>query len=668
MREPILGSYQLSRALQAVVLGAVLTLSAGAWSGVLGQELPTEFTPGRAPAPKVSLRQAVELALQHDPAIRLAQETTVAQKGSLQQAAGVFDNAATLLISRDYTTSELTPNQKKSEAGNRTLFRELALQFDRVADELKAQIDQGGYAFLDCPPDAANITIGQQPICIANRTRENFLLFDQIAHGLGYDALSAALQQILINDEKNTIDALHLVAYEQRVSLRALGAMPQTDTVVTNTFALGLQSPFRTGASLGVVFGVQWNHDNYDGKASDPTFGGKAGVIDNAQSGTVFTFSTPLGKGRGKVSADAPERAAGAQLDATLDSQANTIAASALNTSLAYWNLVAAQESLDLLEHTAANDAKLMDLGEQLVKADEVAPVELAQVQARLATVRGSVVQARASVLSARVNLAKTMGLAVDRVDDAPLAAESFPALPDLEAISRLRPEELASVAVANRRDLSADRKLKLAADILAEAARVDLRRQTDLSFAAGYAQLHEGGNIGALSDAWLGAFSGWVVGPSVRLAINVNWPFQNNVAIGRLTQARAMAMSSEITAANLKRTIGGNTTRLVGSLLKAARSLAEAEQAIDYYSKSLQAEEEKFKAGESTAVDLTLTEESLTSQRLSLVTFKQTVASLLSQLRYETGTLVSCKVEEGKVVLREVRPLGLDFARQPAS
>ncbi len=205
---------------------------------------------------------------------------------------------------------------------------------------------------------------------------------------------------------------------------------------------------------------------------------------------------------------------------------------------------------------------------------------------------------------------------------------------------------------------------------MIAAAARSDLKHRVDLTFAVAYQGLKEGGYVTHWGDYWSSAWdalSDFHPGPSAVIGLDVSWPLKHNVARGKYEQARALAIQSEVRAEDLTRVIGSNTTSLLGSLRTAAREIDEARSAADFYGQSLESQVEKFKMGESTVVDVLLTESNQLSQLLSLVSARAAFAQLLTQLRFETGTLVKYRIDGDAVRVEDVAPVGFEFPRRSA-
>ncbi|MGE5236822.1 MAG: TolC family protein [Acidobacteriota bacterium] len=626
------------------------------------QEPRSPFEPGRAPMSSYSLSEAVALALRHDPAVHQARELTLFSQGRYQETSGFFDTHVLFDIMGQNTTSILTPGETHTQQGNRILLRQLAITLKDVADDLERQLQQSGLIpGADCPY-GLDITLPDgSSICFSGRARASTQLTYDLAKTIGDDQLAKAIEDFARRRAEDVLDTLRLTEYASREILRNLGVVPTLQD--RTSLDIGLQLPFqyRSGALLTPQISLEAVRDNYRAKPLNPGLGGK-GVLNQFTSKVGVQLDVPLGKGWGRVSTGAPERAAELNYKASLDSEAHAMAVTVQQTSLAYWNLVAAQSQLAILERSAATEARLVEIGKALVEGGEVARADLTYVRARLAATEASVGQARQGVLQARITLANTIGLGVEETADAPLASESFPPAPGQDVLDAWDRERRAGDAFAGRADLASARTLRESARVLAEAARADLRRRLDLSLSCYYAGLWEGNSASDYHNVLLGfsnALTGFKPGPSALVSFTVTWPFKNNVAIGQLVQARSLFQQSAIKARDAERVASSRAEELLGAVRRAADEVRSHEAAVGYYKRILADEEERFKLGESTAINVVLTEENSLSEELSLVTARQQLATLISQLRFELGDLVHYRIEDGRVEVDRVDPLG---------
>lgn len=662
-----------SPGLACSALAVVLATTAWAGGGATTPVEPTSpFVPARSSANTISVRDAVAIALRHDPALFIAREASLQNKALWQQQTGSFDSDITFGTTFEQDTSAVSTSMLKNQTENRKILRDLSLRLQDVADGLYLQLLASGVAVgADCG-EGVDITLPDgSSICFSGRAKAEAQLAIDTSRSLGKDELAQSLEDFFRRRSEQILDTLRLTAYATRTILRDTGVLPTLEDRTTLSFNLGLQKLYRNGTSFGPQVQLQGSRDNFRGKVLNPGFGG-LGVLNSFSSYAGVQLTVPLAQGSGVASADAPEQAAKLNFEASLDTQAYSASQTVQQTLLAYWNLAAAQETLALLERSAATEEKLVGIGKALVDADEIAPADLVSVQARLASTQGSVVQARQNVLKARLALANAIGLVVDRVEDAPLASDPLPARPDQAAVDQWERDKQAQSAIANRADIRSVKKLEDSARVLAEASRLNLRRKVDLQFLCYYSGLYEGNEgkdwSSLLLQDYLRSLTYRGVGPSAQITLNISIPFENNVARGRYVQSRALVQTSYIKSRDLERTTDDRVEQLTGALRKALDELSGWEASTGYYRQILESETEKFKLGEGTVVDIVLTEDSQISAELSLVTARQKVATLVAQLRFELGDLLTYRIDKGELVIEDVRPLVAGSVSHPGA
>jgi outer membrane protein TolC len=327
---------------------------------------------------------------------------------------------------------------------------------------------------------------------------------------------------------------------------------------------------------------------------------------------------------------------------------------------------VAARETLRLLERSVRTQEELVEIGRALVTADELAAADLARLQARLASTRGLLSRTRQGLLQRRVALANAMGLTVEETADARPPRDLFPELPDRSVMRELGAEELARIALARRSDLRAARTLEESARVLNEAARADLKRQVDLSLTVAYSGLHEGGSVTRADDVFegfRGALTDRYAGPSIQAVVDFDLPFRNLAARGRHVQTASLVRRSTIESVDLEREVRAQTGVLIASLDRAILECERRSEAVHEYERLLSSTLERFALGEATTTEIVLTEELGIQEEASLVAARQRCASLLAQLRFTVGALMTYKLEGGRLVPEELQPLGFDFS-----
>jgi outer membrane protein len=259
--------------------------------------------------------------------------------------------------------------------------------------------------------------------------------------------------------------------------------------------------------------------------------------------------------------------------------------------------------------------------------------VELARAQAGEARSKAAVKDAERRVHEARVSLALAMGLSAT-ADDAslPTPKDAFPGIGSVVPPSAAVIDGLTSGAVESRRDLSAARKYEEAAGVIAHGADLNTRPRLDLTGETYWTALGQRA-FKRVADRW--------VGPSVSVGLDFEKPFGNNGLEGAYAQREAERRQQQISVADLERQVRLGVVRAATTLQESVARTTEAQAAVEFYQKTVEAELERFRVGESTLINTLTTERQLTDARLALVSAQQQLATLIGELRYETGTLL---------------------------
>ncbi len=241
---------------------------------------------------------------------------------------------------------------------------------------------------------------------------------------------------------------------------------------------------------------------------------------------------------------------------------------------------------------------------------------------------------AQAALHQARVALAVAMGVAVGADDETlPRARDAFPAAPDPAAVDEPRIAALAAASLRQRKDVAAALRRAEAAEVLVRGAQLNLKPRLDVTGGSWYT-----GNDEAVVT---NALKRWV-GPSYSIGIELEKPFGNNTLRGALVEAQAGGASSQIVSADLRRQVRLSVVRTSRSLAEAIERVRQAQNAVQFYQQTIDAEIQRFQLGEVTLIDTITTEAQQADAQRALVAAQADLAQLIAELRYQTGTLVS--------------------------
>ncbi|MCC7044015.1 MAG: TolC family protein [Acidobacteria bacterium] len=705
-------------ALAVLCLGTAAPASAQVVQVTAAEALATTAAePARLTQPTISLADAVTLSIRHNPAIAESAEALRGATGRHQQTRGLFDPTVRFLPSVSFDLKEMAPFLKAREINKRETIRIIASNFTLLSQALRQMIDASSPVVPRCPSglqlpngqldltgadldlagrdetelallgvDTAlqsvvvelgeGLDIDISSIC-RSEPREvispeylmgAFRRIDQ-AGGLGLQGILTSVSQIPLETRILQEDITRTVAQRALLALDRLGPLAEDELKRNITLDVNLSKMFRSGLQVTGDFQMQSQEHNFVDKPLDPTFGGLE-TPPQFFSSASGTLTVPLGRGRGTAATAASETAASRIAEGEREQFRHDVAEEVFRTVLSYLDLVAAQETVTRLEESGSRQQQILSLSQARVNAGELAQADLARVRASVAAIAGSLAQARTALVSARVALAEQMGVRVDDLQGAPLAAQRFAStITTADDVNRLIAQALSS-----RRDLRAAAARRDAAAALAAGARANARPRLDLTLTGGLYNLYDSPFFKFLPDERepiISVTSGLptqpVTGtpvapldparyfspvgygralkgrhtPFATVAVTFELPFGNRTARGRAAQAEASLNSSAIQSENLRRVIGENIVELTETLRRAADSLAEWEAAVARGAETLDGRIRMFQVGDATLIDALLTEDGLTGDHLQLVRQRQAYLSALARLKLELGELV---------------------------
>ncbi len=600
---------------------------------------------------RVALIDAVRITLENDPALLLDREQVLFRRGVLQELSGAFDWTLAAGLSYDYREGRLRDSTIEREREKRT---ELTAQRDFACAEETRQ--RGN---LD---NLVRFAGGDRTVEIPNDVAQQIDFLDALIAAEDNAAQRALLQQARANllDEAirqgtEGVGELAEACTELTDSIGRLGVAPEEEETATGRFELQLSKLFRSGVVLTPFISASYDHTQFKDKRNGffedrldengqplrtefgtplrrfVDFGGK-NIADLYRAEIGFDINVPLLRGRGAESIAASERAAEVDVLASELALRHGSSLSVLGTSLAYWQLLATQERVAVLERSVELQNRLVDVTAQLIEGDVLPRVEQARALAGQANSRAQLEAGRRDLVSARLALARVMGVEVADETSAPLAIGAFPPPPSLDELRALDAASLAARALDLRADRLAARELIRSGLILSAAARRELASRLDLALSL------SAGSIG--EDSFSNAIDRWT-GPNGAFGLSYERSIGNRARQGRLGQAESAVRQREISAADLERNVRLGVTQTLASLEDAIARLEAAEQAAAHFQTTIDAEIEKLGLGASTLVDAIVTEQQKTGADLAVLAARQQIAALLTQLRFESGTLV---------------------------
>jgi outer membrane protein, heavy metal efflux system len=597
------------------------------------------------------LEDAVALAFERDPGLEIARAGVLARRGALEERRGAFDPRLLVNLTTDRVEQNLLSPVIELEKGKRELQRRLAAELTQTADDLEQQLaDPNRLPIVRCPEGREAIVINGVDVCVRDRDRAEREAADELlrllieqaadpAERARFEAIRARELALLRPIATRALAILRQEAAAAAERLRLLGALPETEERYSLRLDLRLAKRLRSGLEPACGLILEGVEDNYVGKPLRGAFGGK-NLPNTFTSFAGCQLEAPLAKGFGRAAAGAAEAAAEEALRAADAALEQVHAERALAVIEAYWVAAAAEARVELLGEALATQDALGSAARGLVRGQELGAYQLSRAVARRAETAQALDRARQERLAARVGLADAIGLSLRHAAEAPVPAAPLPTAP--AALPAPERAELWQRARAARGDLEAARRQEEAAAVLETAARRSLQPSLDLTFAVGMNAFHQSFEQDFWEPAGLyDALGGNYAGPTGQLAIKLVLPHGNREARGQLARAEALRWQARIEARELERRIGNQLASVLGGLDPAHRESRERDTAAAAYGRSYEATARLLEVGESSLLDLALTEEQWTAARLAAIDARAELATLRARLAFESGRLV---------------------------
>ncbi len=405
-----------------------------------------------------------------------------------------------------------------------------------------------------------------------------------------------------------------------------------------SVLTVGGSQLFPTGGVVGVSIPNGRFETNSQFSLLNPSF----------DSGLDLSYTQPLLRGFGRSATDYGIEVAKVSSDISEQQFVFEVISTIQNVENSYWNLVAAryalvvaEESLKLAEELHANNKVRVDVG-------TLAPLELVQSEAQIATRQEAIIRARGVVGDAEDLL--FFFLNIDQGD-----AWSKTIVPDTEAIIEHPPVDLnqsIQTALSSRPELLSQ-QLRIQSATLDQAflaqdtkPRLDLKATYGLSGLGGDVVIRnpDGTVASTVPGGWNDAFDqvtgfdfpGWSIG------LELGIPIQNRSARARKLMADLALEASRDTAKQLELRVTTEVRAAVRGLETSREQLESAKVSTRLAEKNLDAERKKYDNGLSTAYQILQVQDDLTSARYRQVAAVTGYRKSIVEYNRATGALLA--------------------------
>lgn len=321
-------------------------------------------------------------------------------------------------------------------------------------------------------------------------------------------------------------------------------------------------------------------------------------------------------------------------------------------TAVAYWEYAGSYQQLDILRKSYERAKLLLKNTEDLAYAGEVPTIEIENARGNVADRINAYYNARQSLVVAKARLAETIGISLAELETYATPADAFPKL-DMNSIADVlaAAERYCRMALEHRTEINSLGELLSAAGALVTSARNHLLPDVNLQFGVGY----DGSRRGAGTDDFFNTLRKNQPGVDYSARLVLEYPLGNQAASGTLDQRLAQLRQMKLQKLQLSTLIKSNVLVSLHGLRNAMKELEQIEGAVIIYENTFIGEREKFRAGETTLMNIIDIQNRLDNVLINRIVIRKKVANAIVQVRFETGTLVRFSDGEGTVSMNEL-------------
>jgi len=476
----------------------------------------------------------------------------------------------------------------------------------------------------DEPADAVRMSL---PECLSRALENNLDL------AIAKKDPEIAYQDVLF--QKATFDPNFTSDVSHSKQIQEPSQVFQASEATQDQIGAGLTGLLKFGASWSAGLTSIRNDSNSTFNAYNPSY----------DSGLALGFRMPFLKGLGVEATTASLVISKRNLDTSHEELRRQATATLRAVEDAYWNLRAVREGQRVAEQTLKLSQDLYDLNKKKVEVGTLAPIEITQAEANVASNVELTIRGKEGVANAEDSLRQLLAIPKDD----PLWVHTI--IPTEEPVQDARTVDLnAAIATAlQERPEMLESKATLENSALSErAARNAARHQLDLT-----ANVTPSGNnlIDVLPS---GPVTGGY-GDSIKeipkfnnyawsLGLNYAVPLGNRAAKANYAIARIGREKQEISVQNTEDLIRVDVRTAVRAVESGYERVVAARKNVELQTKKLDAEQKKFDNGMSTSFEVFTFQTDLRNAQLSLIQALLDYNKSLADLERAKGTLLASK------------------------
>ena len=357
-----------------------------------------------------------------------------------------------------------------------------------------------------------------------------------------------------------------------------------------------------------------------------------SGNISEYSGGLTLQVTQPLLRGRGPKANLARIRIAKNNREAAENQLISQVMTTVSDTVKAYWDLVGANQQMEVREKSLENAQRLLDINQRRLDIGVGAALEVVQAKASVAQRTSDVVSARNQVGSAEDRLK----LLLDLKDDQSLSHKRIvptdgPSTPELN----LDEQESINRAMENRPELKSGQIEIESAELERYRAANEMQMKLDLS--GSVFQGARGDKAGVVFD---GITERDDNSYSVQVAGEI--PITNRAARGQYEKARQSKRQAEDRLLKTQDQVILNVRNAIRQAASSRILLESSGQARALQETNVSAEEKRLKLGVTTSFEVLRTQEDLATAQAQEVQSKVDFAKAMTDLQLAEGTILS--------------------------
>ncbi len=364
-------------------------------------------------------------------------------------------------------------------------------------------------------------------------------------------------------------------------------------------------------------------------------------TFEQATDGLSLTYEMPLLAGFGKEVNTLDILLARGNLENSREDLRNQAMLTAQSVEDAYWNVLAAREALRISQMALKRAEDLLKLNEKKVEVGTLAPIEITEAEAGVASQVESVIVAETTLEDAEDVLLQLMAVPpdsaaweqrlelTDRPSFVPVKVDLADAI--ATALER-RPEMLTARRVLQDNELServARRRVRHGLDLTADLTpykKQDTNRHFDFP------------NAPTTDSTTEADDTDWAVG------LRYTYSFRNRGVKANYAIAKLNTEKSDVGLRRTELDIRVDVRRSARNLESGLRRVEAAEKNVELQQKKLEAEQKKFDNGMSTSFEVLTFQNDLADAELSEIRARLEYVKSLTALERSKGTLLEAR------------------------